>query len=97
MAQVIVRNLDEGVVKRLKARAKKKGRSLEAEIRDILERESRPKSRSEFKRRLEEFHKKIGNRRHTDSVELLREERDSALGQLLRQSRSPLIAATVGQ
>jgi plasmid stability protein len=76
MAQVIVRNLDEGAVKRLKARAKVKGRSLEAELREILERESRPKSLSEFKSRLEEFHKKIGNRKHTDSVKLLREERD---------------------
>ena len=76
MAQEIVRNLDDGAVKRLKARAKVKGHSLEAELRDILERESRPKNLSEFKSRLEEFHKRIGNRTHTDSLELLREERD---------------------
>jgi plasmid stability protein len=77
MAQVIVRNLDEGAVKRLKAMTKKNGRSLEAELREILERESRPKSPSEFKSRLEEFHKRIANRKHTDSVALLREDRDS--------------------
>jgi len=36
MAQVIVRNLDPGVVARLKARAKRNGRSLEGELREIL-------------------------------------------------------------
>ena len=37
MAQLVVRRLDDGVKKRLKARAKKHGRSLEAEARAILE------------------------------------------------------------
>ncbi len=37
MAQLIVRRLDDDVKKRLKARAKKHGRSLEAEARLILE------------------------------------------------------------
>ena len=36
MAQVIIRNLDETVVKALKARAALKGRPLEQELRDIL-------------------------------------------------------------
>jgi hypothetical protein len=68
-------NLEEGAVKRLKARAKIKGRSREAELGDILECESPPKSLSEFKSRLEEFHKQIADRKHTDSLALLREER----------------------
>ena len=37
MAQLIVRRLDDDVKERLKARAKKHGRSLEAEARAILE------------------------------------------------------------
>jgi plasmid stability protein len=37
MAQLIVRKLDDDVKERLKARAKKHGRSLEAEARAILE------------------------------------------------------------
>ncbi len=37
MAQLIVRKLDDDVKERLKARAKKHGRSLEAEARVILE------------------------------------------------------------
>lgn len=36
MAQLVVRNLAEGVKKRLKARAARNGRSLEGEVRDIL-------------------------------------------------------------
>lgn len=36
MAQVIVRNLDESVVKGLKARAAVHGRALEQELREIL-------------------------------------------------------------
>jgi plasmid stability protein len=42
MAQVLVRNLDEAVVERLKARAAAKQRSLEAELREILEEAARP-------------------------------------------------------
>ena len=37
MAQLIVRKLDENVKARLKARAKRHGRTLEAEVRAILE------------------------------------------------------------
>ena len=38
MAQVLVRDLDDSVVDKLKARAKRHGRSLEAELRLVLER-----------------------------------------------------------
>ena len=38
MAQLIVRNLDDEVVRRLKVRAARHGRSAEAEHRDILRR-----------------------------------------------------------
>jgi plasmid stability protein len=36
MAQVIVRNLEESVKRKLQRRAAKRGRSMEEEIRDIL-------------------------------------------------------------
>ena len=38
MAQLVVRKLNDDVKERLRARAKRNGRSLEAEARDILER-----------------------------------------------------------
>lgn len=37
MAQVLVRNLTEKVVARLKKRAEQRGRSLQAEVKEILE------------------------------------------------------------
>ena len=37
MAQLIVRNLDDEVKEKLKAQAVRNGRSLEGEVRDILE------------------------------------------------------------
>lgn len=37
MAQILIRNLDDDVVERLKARAHANGRSLEGEARAILE------------------------------------------------------------
>ena len=36
MGQVLVRNLDNGVIERLKAKAELKGRSLEQELREII-------------------------------------------------------------
>ena len=41
MAQIIVRNLDDSIVERLKARARTNERSLEAEVRLILEQSAR--------------------------------------------------------
>jgi plasmid stability protein len=37
MASIVVRNLDEGVKQRLRVRAAQHGRSMEAEVRSILE------------------------------------------------------------
>jgi antitoxin FitA len=45
MAQIIVRNLDEGVVQALKRRAKAAGRSLEAEVREVLSSAAQDKRR----------------------------------------------------
>lgn len=42
MAQLLVRNLDDGVAERLKVQAAQSGRSLEAEVRAILELAARP-------------------------------------------------------
>ncbi len=36
MAQIVVRNLDEDVKRRLRERAERRGKSMEAEVRDIL-------------------------------------------------------------
>lgn len=41
MSSIIVRGLDESVKQRLAAQAKEHGRSMEAEVREILTREAR--------------------------------------------------------
>ena len=48
MANVTIRNLDDGVVDRLKAQAKTHHRSLEAELREILSAVVRQTSREEL-------------------------------------------------
>jgi len=75
MAQIIVRNLDDAVVKRLKARAKANGRSLEAEVRLILEQSSKV-DMATARQHVMEIRKKLAGRKFTDSVELIREDRD---------------------
>ena len=77
MAQILVRNLKEKTVKKLKARAKGNGRSLQAEAKMILEREAdQPKlSAAEAWKLADEFRERLKGRKFTDSVKLLREDR----------------------
>jgi plasmid stability protein len=42
MGQVLIRNVDDKIIKSLKLKAELKGRSLEQELRDILKREAGP-------------------------------------------------------
>lgn len=74
MAQVVVRNLDDAAVRRLKERAARKGHSLERELRSIITDAARS-SRDEFRARAVAFRARLAGRCHTDSVELLREDR----------------------
>lgn len=75
MAQVIVRNLDEQVVQRLKARARAKRHSLEQELREILTTAARP-DLGEFRDFAAAMRARYARIPQTDSVELLREDRD---------------------
>lgn len=75
MAQILVRNLDESVIERLKARARNNGRSLEAEVRQILM-QSAKVDMAASRRRIMEIRKKMQGRSFTDSVELIREDRE---------------------
>ena len=77
VAQVIVRNLDEPVVKGLKARAALHGRALEQELREILTQASRlsPDERLELADRIRAMSR---TPKTTDSADLIREDRDSS-------------------
>jgi plasmid stability protein len=76
MAQVLVRGLSDEVVEQLKALASRRHRSLEAEVRLILEEVAqRERKREEFWRLADEIRLRSGPQT-TDSVDLLREDRE---------------------
>lgn len=77
MAQILVRNLDENIVERLKKRAKEGGRSLQSEVKFILEQAAvESKVDMNAARRIsEEFRQRFKGRRFPNTVELIRKER----------------------
>ena len=75
MAQILVRKLDKGVVERLKKRAKKQGRSLEAEARIILE-DAATVDYATALRLIEGVRAKLGGRKFSDSVDIIRKIRN---------------------
>jgi plasmid stability protein len=74
MAQLLVRDVDPKVVARLKRRARENRRSLQAEVKQILEAEVF--SMAEARAAAERIRKSLAGRHHTDSALLLREDRD---------------------
>ncbi len=76
MATVTIRNLEDETVERLKKLARSNNRSLEAELREILERTARRMDRETFLREAERIAQKTRHRQQTDSVDLIREDRD---------------------
>ena len=76
MAQLIVRNLDDELVARLKLRAAEHGRSAEAEHRQILREALAMKPRRSFKELAAKVRLMRARRPHTPSETLLREGRD---------------------
>jgi plasmid stability protein len=78
MAQLLVRDISEKVVSALKKRAKKNGRSAEAEHRAILEAALNTQAEDFWKEadRLRNELQESG-RTFTDSTELIRRDRDS--------------------
>ncbi len=74
MAQVLVRDLDDSVVERLKARAKRHGRSLEAELRIVLE-QSASADMLEARRVADWIRAALRGREHSDSADLMAEDR----------------------
>lgn len=76
MAQVLVRNLDDHVVARLKEKAAARGLSLERFLRDVLTEQARL-DREEFIRRAAEIRARCRpDPAGKDGTELIREMRD---------------------
>jgi len=74
MARVLIRDLDEKTVDRLKKRASRNGRSLQAELQMIVERAAAidvVESRDVAAR----IRKKLASRKHSDSAALVADDR----------------------
>jgi antitoxin FitA len=74
VAQVLVRDLRADVVARLRARARRNGRSLQAELKDILQTASQHRA-VDARALADRIRRELRGRVHTDSVELLPEDR----------------------
>lgn len=75
MAQVLVRNLDEGIVTSLKAQAAAKGHSLEQELREILAAAAKP-SRQQVREMAAAVRARTRKPMEVDLEELIREDRE---------------------
>jgi plasmid stability protein len=74
MPNVLVRDVETSILKKLKLKAAREGRSLQAEVQMILTRavQSEPLSDLETVRKIRSS---ISSRKQSDSAELLREDR----------------------
>ena len=79
MAAINIRQLDDNVVRRLKHRASMNNRSLESEVRHILERAAEDDmvaKRASFLAVADRLRQKTEGRAHTPAEVLTREDRD---------------------
>ena len=82
MAQILVRNINDGAFDRLKKRAKANGRSITAEIKIILDEAIKyetdtPKVDLDTARKIaEDIRKRHEGYKFSDSAKLIREDRD---------------------
>jgi len=76
MANVLVRDLNDDVLKQLKASAKAHGRSLQAEIHDVLQRAS-TRNLAETRRLSAQWLKRLAGSTQTDSAASIRADREA--------------------
>jgi len=70
-----VRDLNDDVIERLKNRAKNDGRSLQSEVKLILEQAARADVQA-ARRLADDIRKRFKGKKLTDSTDLIREDRD---------------------
>jgi antitoxin FitA len=74
MGQVLVRNLHAQVVRKLKLRARQHRRSLQEELREILE-HAAEQNLADARAKINQVRKLFAGRRFSDSSELIRRDR----------------------
>ena len=76
MPDVLIRDVEVAVIDRLKARAKGQNRSLQSELNSILRDSANRREPMSELELIREIRASIKNKQKTDSVELLREDRN---------------------
>ncbi len=74
MANVLIRNLDDDVLQRLKQRAVRNDRSLQAELLVIIERAAKSEA-IETRELASRIRRKLSGRKHSDSAKLIATDR----------------------
>ena len=74
MAQVLVRNLSREAVRKLKIRAQQHRRSLQEELKDILEQAARQNAK-DVQAKVSHIRKLFAGRKFSDSSDLIRQDR----------------------
>jgi plasmid stability protein len=75
MAQVLVRDLDSELIERLKSQARRHGRSLQGEVKAILE-SAASYSMMEARHIAEQWRQRLAGQMVSDSADLIREDRE---------------------
>ena len=75
MAQILIRNLEESLVKRLKMSAKLHHRSLQSELKFIIESAAKM-SMEDVREKSHLWRKRLAGLKFSDSAKLLREDRN---------------------
>ena len=75
MAQILIRDLDDELVALLKARAKSNHRSLQGEVKALIEERVRAGRKDTARDALQRFRRSIGKKRLSDSAALIRSDR----------------------
>lgn len=77
MPNVLVRDVSESVLNKLKAKANRSGRSLQAEVLSILNEAVKPERHKQLSdlETVRKIRNALRKKYHSDSVELLREDR----------------------
>jgi plasmid stability protein len=73
---ILVRGLDPRTVQRLKERARANGRSLQQEMREILDRAAKVLTMREAGWLSERWRRRLSRRSFSDSTRLIRDDRD---------------------
>jgi plasmid stability protein len=77
VGSILVRGLDQKTIERLKERARLNGRSLQQEVKALLERAAETFTIREARHLSERWTRRLRRRSFSDSAQLIREDRDS--------------------